>query len=141
MRSFFVLLALVLIIDRSVHAQDVMRRPLPEGHPVIGQWRTDLPQYNCFEEYVVRANGTRSVVAGQERNESEFTISPRPSPGGFYKWVDKIVKNNGKPDCLGGTTPVGHVAVNYIRFHPSGDRFLLCGQEDLNTCYAEFRRK
>jgi hypothetical protein len=122
-------------------AQEVIRTPLQSSHPLIGRWRIELPQLKCFEEYEVRADGTRSVVSGQERNESEFAMSPTPSAKGFYKWTDKIVKNNGQPDCSGSLTALGHVAVNYVLVHPSGDKFLLCEAEDMKSCFAEFNRK
>jgi hypothetical protein len=125
----------------AAFGQGFARTALPETHPLVGQWRADLPKLNCFEEYEVRADGTRSSQSAQERNESEFMISLTPSSTGFYKWTDKITKNNGKPDCTGDFTPLGHVSVNYIRVHPSGSRFLLCEAEDMNTCYVEFVRK
>lgn len=122
-------------------AQEVARTPLPGTHPLIGVWRIDLPDMKCFEEYDVRADGTKHSQSGKERNESEFTISLVPSPKGFYKWVDKITKNNGQPDCSGHNTKVGHVAINYIRLHPNGQWLLLCEAEDMNSCFAEFYRK
>jgi len=122
-------------------AQGFVRTALPETHPLVGQWRADLPKFNCFEEYDVRVDGTRSSQSAQERNESELMISLTPSSKGFYKWTDKITKNNGKPDCTGDTTPLGHVSVNYVRVHPSGSRFLVCEAEDMSTCYIEFVRK
>ncbi len=121
-------------------AQSAARAPLPESHPLIGVWRIDLPK-DCFEEYDVRADGTKLSRSAEERNESEFVISLIPSSKGFYKWTDKITKGNGKPDCSGGQTELGHVAVNYIRLHPSGQKLLLCEAEDMKSCYAEFYRK
>ena len=121
-------------------AQEVQQTALPQGHPLIGVWRIDLPN-GCFEEYSLRADGTKLSESGQERNESIFQISERPSPKGYYRWADKITKGNGKPDCGGSLTEVGHVAVNFIRLHPSGSRFLLCEAEEMKTCFAEFRRK
>jgi len=88
----------------------------------------------------VRNDGRKLSRSGEERNESEFEISLVPSMRGFYKWTDKITNGNGRPDCGGSTTEIGHVAVNYIRLHPSGQRYLLCKAEDMNSCFAEFRR-
>lgn len=124
----------------GAHAQNVTQTPLPSNHPLLGLWRIGL-QNGCFEEYAVRADGTKLSQSGQERNESIFEISEVPSANGFYRWADKITKNNSKPDCGGSTTEVGHVAVNFIRLHPSGNRFLLCEAEDMNSCFAEFYRK
>lgn len=80
-------------------------------------------------------------MSGEERNESEFMISPGTRGIHWYKWVDKITKNNGKPDCMGSLTAVGHTAVNYVIVHPNGQRFALCEREDMNSCYAEFFRQ
>ena len=120
-------------------AQTLTRTPLPPEHPLIGVWRIDLPN-GCYEEYEVRSDGTKLSRSGEERNESEFEISLKPSDKGFYQWTDKITKGNGKPDCGGSAMELGHVAVNYIRLHPSGQRYLLCEGQDLQTCFAEFRR-
>lgn len=145
MRSFKIKAMALLVVGALsavvAFAQEVKRTPLPDGHPLIGLWRIDLPEQKCFEEYDVRADGTKLSMSGQERNESDFEISAVPSAKSFYKWVDKITKNNGKPDCMGSKTDVGHVAVNYIRVHPSGKYFLLCEAEDMKSCFAEFYRK
>jgi hypothetical protein len=125
----------------TAHAQDVSRVPLPENHPLVGTWRVDMPDLKCFEEYEVRADGTKSSVSGEERNEFDFTISPAPSTKGYYMWTEKLVKTNGKPDCSGNQGEVGQVAVSFIRMHPSKDKFLLCTGEDFKKCFAEFYRK
>ena len=122
-------------------AQAFERTPLPDSHPFIGQWRFDIPQLKCFEEYHVRKDGTRSVVSGEERNESEFALALVPSARGYYRWTDRIVRNNGKPDCSGSLTPVGHVATNYILFHRDRNSFLLCEKEEFETCFGPYVRK
>ncbi len=133
--------ALGIVISSGASSQGFTRTSLPENHPLVATWRVELPELKCFEEYVVRSNGTRSAVSGEERNESEFAISLVPSPAGFYKWTDRISKNNGKLDCSGSSTTLGHVAVNYIRVHPSGQRFLICQEENMKSCFVEFMRK
>lgn len=133
-------MALVLsAVACAAMAQSVVRTPLPPSHPLVGTWRIDLPN-GCYEEYDIRSDGTKLSRSGEERNESDFEISLSPGEKGFYKWTDKITKANGRPDCGGSITALGHVAVNYIRLHPNGQRYLLCQAEDLSSCYAEFRR-
>ena len=138
---FIFLGALVLGIPGPSQAQSVVRTPLPGGHPFLGQWRIDLPQFNCYEEYDVRADGTRSVTAGQEQAESEFEFSLVPSSKGFYKWTDKTTKDNGKPDCTGDIGKVGHVATSFVIFHRDGNQFLLCEDESLKGCFGPYVRK
>lgn len=134
-------LCLLLALAHSVaFGQELRQTPLPQGHPLIGVWRIDLPN-GCFEEYAIRADGTKLSESGAERNESIFQISDRPSATGYYRWVDQITKGNGQPDCGGATTEVGHVAVNFIRLHPTSIKFLLCKAEEMNSCFAEFYRK
>ena len=131
----------IAVLSANAIGQDVSRTPIPANHPLVGTWRVELPDLKCFEEYDIRSDGMKLSMSGQERNESDFVISNVPSSSGFYKWTDKIVKNNGQPDCSGSKTELGHVAVNFVRLHPSGQKFLLCEAEDMKSCYAEFNRK
>ncbi len=119
-------------------AQDFAQASLPASYPLIGRWRTELPNSKCVEEYEIRANGTRSAVSAEERSDSEFRMSWAPSAANFYKWEDKIVKTNGKPGCSGSPAKVGHLSVNYVLLHPDGGRFLLCTDEAMSACFAEF---
>jgi hypothetical protein len=137
----FAIVVLFGFAAAAVWAQGFLRNRLPASHPLIGHWRVELPQFNCFEEYEVRADGTRIYVSGQEQGESEFIISAVPSPSGFYKWTDRVSRNNAKPDCSGSITPIGDVAINYILLHRDGNRFLLCEKEDVKSCIGPFVRK
>ena len=115
--------------------------PAPRaGHPVIGLWRLDLPAFTCHETYRIRADGTTSVASAGERAESRFTIADRPSAAGFYRWVDRTTSTNGAPDCAGQFSPVGEEVVRYLIFDRSATHFLLCEQEDLQTCIGPFER-
>lgn len=99
----------------AAHAQEVTRTPLPEGHPLIGVWRVDVPGTQCHEVYTIKSNGTMSVTSAEQAAESEFQIDLQPSAKGFYKWVDKITQDNGKA-------------------------FVMCQAEDLSACFGPFRR-
>src|SRR5215472_1579981 len=76
-----------------------------------------------------RADGTTLVTSGREVAESVFEIDDEPSEKGFYKNTDRIVKDNGKPDCAGNITKVGTEVTNYIRFHPSFNMMIICKDE------------
>jgi hypothetical protein len=125
----------------STPAQEFVRTPLPSEHPLVGVWRIELAEGKCVEEYELSADGTKKSKSAGERNESEFMISSGTRGIYWYKWVDKITSNNGKPDCTGSFAAVGHTATNYVIVHPSGQRFALCEREDMNSCYAEFFRQ
>lgn len=118
-----------------------LKTPLPAIHPLIGSWRIDLKSANCHEIYNLRADGTSTVTSGEEVSENEFDITLLPSMAGYYKWVDQIVKDNGKPDCMGSIMEVGHVATNYILLHPSGKAFLMCQEENMTKCIDPFIRQ
>jgi len=128
-------------ISQATQGQEATRAPLSSGHPLIGSWWAEFPKFKCSEEFEIRADGTRVSRSGEERNESEFVITPLPSAKGYYKFTDRITKNNGKPDCFGSVTPVGDVAVNYVLVHPSGQRLALCSSEELSSCMAVYYRK
>ena len=134
-------LAILLVTSISAQAQEVRRTQLPTGHPLIGAWRIDVPGTNCHELYDVHPDGTTSVTSGAQVASSEFEMSLLPSEKGFYKWVDKITKDNGKPDCMGSIMEVGHVATNFILVHPSKRQFLMCEAEDVKTCIGPFKKQ
>lgn len=114
--------------------------PLRKNHPLIGTWQVTLPDGSCREVYHIRADGTSIVTSAQEVAESSFDIADQPDKLGFYKQVDTVVKDNGKQDCSGEVTQVGHVVTSYILFHPSGDMFLMCFERDTKTCIGPFVR-
>jgi hypothetical protein len=135
----FLAIALSLVSLASP-AQDFQRQPLPFNHPLIGAWRIDVPGTACHEVYTIQPDGTTQVTSGQQVAESEFVIDLKPSPRGYYRWVDKLVKDNGLPDCMGSVMTVGHEATNFIILHPSRPEFLMCETEDLSSCIGPFRR-
>lgn len=122
-------------------AQSVTRRALPDDHPLIGQWRFEVPDTPCHELYDIRADGTTRVTSGREVAESEFDMSHRPNPQGFYRWIDRLVKDNGLPDCTGEIAKPGQVSTNFILLHRSGDQFLMCEDESLEACIGPFVRQ
>jgi hypothetical protein len=114
--------------------------PLRSDHPVIGTWQVALPGGFCSEEYHIRGDGTTLVVSAQEIAESTFNIADQPDDKGYYKQVDTVVKDNGKQDCSGEVTQVGHSVTSYLLFRPDGNVFLMCFERDTSTCIGPFVR-
>ncbi|KQQ96778.1 hypothetical protein [Massilia sp. Leaf139] len=115
--------------------------PAPAAnHPILGIWRLALPELRCVETYRFRGDGTTLVTSKEEISESEYRIPDKPSPKGFYKLEDRIVKDNGKQDCSGEIMEVGTQATNFLRFHPSGALFLMCSDETMEACIGPFER-
>jgi hypothetical protein len=114
--------------------------PPAANHPIIGVWRLTLANGRCAETYRFRGDGTSLVTSAHEVSESEFAIPAKPSEKGFYKLEDKIVKDNGKQDCSGEIMQVGTQVTNFLRFHPSGELFLMCATESMEACIGPFER-
>jgi hypothetical protein len=138
-RAVAALTTLVLLLPSQ--AQEPQRTPLPGGHPLIGVWRIDVPGTGCHELYDFRADGTLAVTSGAQAAKTEIHVDAAPSDGGFYRWVDKVVHDNGKPDCMGQVGQVGHTATHYITFHPSRRQFMLCRKPAMDECIGPFIRQ
>jgi hypothetical protein len=135
MRSLIgVVLSLVILASQAQAA------PPASDHPILGIWRLTLPDGSCSEVYRFRGDGTTLVTSADEISQSEFTIPAKPSAKGFYKLEDRLVKDNGKKDCIGQIMKVGTTATHFVHFHPSGSLFVMCVAESLDACIGPFRR-
>ena len=108
--------------------------------PLVGTWRMLVPGTSCTETYVFKSDGARIYTSATESGESRYTISDAPTTSGFYKFTDQIVRTNGKPDCLGQTSPEGDVVTAFIRFTEARNAFLFCTSESADTCVSPFNR-
>jgi hypothetical protein len=111
---------------------------LRADHPLIGAWQITSRDRSCAETYRIDRSGTTLVTSADEVAETRFTMSDQPSAKGYYKWVDTLVRDNGKKDCSGQVTKPGKTTTSYILLNPAGDRFLLCGAEDGKQCLGPF---
>ena len=114
---------------------------LASKHPIVGTWQLELigvPFISCSETYQFKANGTTVVKSASEIAESKYEISATPSPAGYYKLTDTVVKSNGKLDCSGKSTPVGDVSNVFVRFEHSTNAFSFCFTEAHDICWAVF---
>ena len=134
-----VVLGVWLLVGPAL-AQDLHAVPVPPSHPLLGTWRVTLPGPPCVEEHTLHADGTRSSLSALERNDAVFELSAQPSPQGYYRWVDRVERGNGQPDCGGGVAAVGQVMVHFARLLDDGKRFLLCSDQRLESCFATFHR-
>ncbi|MBS0319074.1 MAG: hypothetical protein JSR18_00910 [Proteobacteria bacterium] len=131
---------LLAVTSTGIAATAFAPTPLPHDHPMVGVWNFALPDGDCVETYVIRADGTTAVVSGEERSESAYEISAQPSARGFYRWSDRVTRNNGKADCGGGHTPVGQQTTLYVRMAPDASAMLLCAQENFRQCIGPLVR-
>ena len=135
-----IVFSLLLLMAATAVARAEPPRPTAKDHPIVGRWTVTIPEVSCSETYTFRPDGTSLVTSGEEIAESVFESSAKPSPSGFYKWTDRLVKDNGKKDCTGEVTEVGQVVTNFVQFHPSGVAFILCAKESLDACIGPFMR-
>ncbi len=75
--------------------------------------------------YRVDRSGRTLVTSADEVAQTRFTLSDQPSAKGYYKWVDTLVKDNGKKDCWGQITKPGKTTVRYVMMNPAKDRFII----------------
>jgi hypothetical protein len=116
-------------------------KPIAADHPIVGTWTYELPGSHCHEVFHIRPDGTTLFTSGSEIATSEFEITETPSPKGYYLMVDTIVRDNGKRDCLGQSTPVGHRASLFVRFNPAADVLVLCQDESAESCIGPLHRR
>ena len=129
-----------LLLSLALFPNAARAAPPAPNHPILGVWKLTLADGRCSETYRFRGDGTTLVTSAHEVSESEFAIPSKPSEKGFYKLEDKIVKDNGKQDCSGEIMKVGTRATNFVLFHPSGEIFLMCATESMETCIGPFER-
>jgi len=134
------LAATILALTMVATASAAPPRPVAPKHPLLGSWKFTLPGNGCVEAWLIKPDGTSFVTSGDEVVETQLDVSDRPDARGAYRWVDKVVKSNGRTDCGDSVTPVGTVGTNYIRFDPTGDRMALCHDEALRECIGPYLR-
>jgi hypothetical protein len=134
--------AIAVVCSTVLAASVGAAAPVRSDHPLLGLWRLPYPGSACWEIYRIEPDGTTLVTSAEEEAESVFTVTDLPSERGFYKWVDRIVRDNGGKDCGGKVTTPGAEMTRYVLMLPSGKVFVLCEDEDeeLETCVGPFLR-
>ena len=112
--------------------------PLRADHPFLGAWQITRRDDACAEVYRIDRSGHTLITSADEVAQSTFTMSDRPSTKGYYKWVDTLVKDNGKKDCWGQVTKPGKTTTRYVLMNPAADRFIVCTAEDGKQCFGPF---
>jgi hypothetical protein len=130
------LVALALVCPQAGFAAPPT--PVRADHPLLGAWQYTKRDDSCAETYRLDRTGTSLVTSAEEVAETRFTLSDQPSAKGYYKWVDTMVKDNGKKDCWGQVTKVLKTTTNYILMNPAGNRFIMCSSEDGRQCIGPF---
>lgn len=114
--------------------------PLAPDHPILGTWKMTSRDGSCAEVYRFRPDGTVVVTSGEEIAEIDYEISAAASAKGFYRWYQRVAKDNGKLDCSGKVTNVGESATWYIQFDAARDRMIVCEAESTQACFGPMVR-
>ena len=119
-------------------AADAPTAPLRADHPFLGAWQITRRDDACAEVYRIDRSGRTLITSADEVAQSTFTMTDQPSARGYYKWVDTLVKDNGKKDCWGQITKPGKTTTRYVMMNPAKDRFIVCLAEDGRQCFGPF---
>jgi hypothetical protein len=129
-----VLLAMAMLVGEAVAGP-----PVPD-HPILGTWTFTIPDGHCSETYEFRADGSLLTSSGEARSERVYEITAWPKPNGFYRLVDKVIRENGKLGYVGDPTEPSVSAIILIRFSPSGNNFVACETEPPDNCVGPLQR-
>lgn len=130
-----------LLLCGVAQAQTPGHTALPANHPLIGDWKLEIPNVACDGMLQVRPDGTTRATSAAQVVEAEVDLSPQPAESGYYKLSEKIVRENGQVNCVGNKIKVGQGGTNYLILNRDGDEFLMCAKEDINTCVGPFVRQ
>jgi hypothetical protein len=140
MKSLLLLaLALSSVAAVAADAQaPVTSTGLRADHPMLAAWSLTRSDDGCAETYRFDRSGHSLITSADEVAQSNFTLSDQPSAKGYYKWVDTLVKDNGRKDCWGQVTKPGKTTTRYVMMNPAKDRFIVCTAEDGRQCFGPF---
>ena len=127
-----------LALAAAAICQAAAAEPLRADHPLLGAWQYTKRADGCAETYRFDRGGTSLVTSADEVASTHFTLSDQPSARGYYKWVDTLVKDNGRKDCWGQVTKPGKTTTRYVLMNPAANRFILCTAEDGKQCFGPF---
>jgi hypothetical protein len=119
-------------------ATDAPTAPVRADHPLLGAWQITRRDDGCAEITRVDRSGRTLVTSADEVAQTQFKLTDQPSAKGYYKWVDTLVKDNGKKDCWGQITKPGKTTTRFVMMNPAANRFILCTAEDGTQCFGPF---
>lgn len=131
---YFVLIISILLSSYAL-ATEPVRSTI---HPVIGYWKSTMPDIACVETYLFNADGTGRFTSGKEVAEVRYEVTAQPNMHGFFKLSHMITNTNGEKDCSGVVSSSQATAVSYVLFKPDGRSFLTCDTDSdtMEFCFG-----
>jgi hypothetical protein len=128
------------VVGSFIAAQPAAGAPPARDHPVLGTWKITSPDGSCSELYRFRPDGTVLVTSGEEVAEIDSRVSATASARGFYRWEQKLTRDNGKRDCSGKVMKQGDAFTWFIQFDQSLEKMIVCKAESTQACFGPLQR-
>ncbi len=112
-----------------------------DPNPLQGSWEWVNIKNSCVEVYTFGTENTAYISSGEEKSDAKYTIANKPTPNGFYQVSLEILDDKGGKDCGESVeNNTGDVYQKFVMFHPAGNHYVSCDEEDTSTCVGPFRR-
>jgi len=133
---------LVALLLTCVGAQGAADAPAQnEAGRIVGKWIWTRPDTKCVETQEYRADGTLSVVSGEEKTTNTYVLAPEATANGFHKLTVKTVKDSGGKDCFDSDKDgTGITVTHYVMIHPKGNKLMLCHEDSVDHCIGPYQR-
>ncbi len=132
------LAATLLALATAATAQTAAPTNLPGE--LVGTWSWTLPN-GCTETQTYRADGSRSVVSGDERTEGTFDVEPSVEDPNFRRLTLLTKTDSGGKDCSGNASDdSGKTSVIFYLIAKDGQQLMYCADPELKRCVGPFRR-
>lgn len=114
--------------------------PADLASELVGTWSWTLPN-GCTETQTYRADGSRSVVSGEERAEGTFQVEPSTEDPNFRRLTLNTARDAGGKDCSGSTSDdTGKSSVIFYLIAKDHQQLMYCFEPELKRCVGPFRR-
>ncbi|QJC55435.1 hypothetical protein HC248_00715 [Polaromonas vacuolata] len=127
------------------------------ANPLRGQWSWKQFDGSCNETLRYQRDGELLDISEKSISKWTYQISQSPSAAGFYRVLETLISDNGKPDCAGNlladktlttsakgnqeATTQDRTRSRFIQLSPAGNLLLVCSAESLNACFGPLTKE
>lgn len=114
----------------------------PDGFSLVGTWRWQRKDTRCGETYEFRADGSATVLSGDELTANRYEFDPVRLPNGRHRLVISVLQDLGGRDCADNSRDsTGDVYRNSVVVLDT-DIILIClGEDEMFKCFGPLRRR
>jgi hypothetical protein len=132
-----ILISLLLSACAASAAADILP-PKQIDAPIVGRWLWKSDKGDCTETHEYLPSGVKRSQSGQETLEKRYTWAPMREASHYFV-SETTIRTNGKHDCAGAVSSVGHTAQISL-FMEGPDKYLTCAAIAKSTCYGAATR-